>query len=109
VNHLYDQVREALSKDAPAVFYSATKAATSRARLVAAELRIDIGGISLEADVRVSVNDVHEKGPEGISGPVTRLQLEWEATTAPRLFPIMTADLYIYPLTATKTPYGPEI
>jgi hypothetical protein len=35
--------------------------------------------------------------------PVTRLRLEWEAATRPRLFPLMKAELSIYPLTATET------
>jgi len=38
-----------------------------------------------------------------MSGPVTRLFLEWEAATAPRLFPLMKAELSIYPLTSTET------
>jgi hypothetical protein len=103
VNHPYQQVRDALSKDAPAVFQSATKAAAARAQSVASELRLDLGGIAIQADIRVSVNHVEEKPPEGISGPETRLQLEWEAATMPRLFPFMRAELAIYPLTSTET------
>ena len=38
-----------------------------------------------------------------MSRPATRLQLEWEAARMPRLFPIMKANLSIYPLTATET------
>ena len=49
VNHPYEQVRDALSKDAPAVFQSATKAAASRAQSIASELQIDMGGIRIEA------------------------------------------------------------
>jgi hypothetical protein len=103
VNHPYEQVRDALSKDAITVFQSATKAAASRARSVAAELRVDIGGIAVEADINISVKDVEEKAPEGMSGPITRLRLEWEAAKMPRLFPFMKADLAIYPLTSTET------
>ena len=61
VNHPYEQVRGALSKDAPAVFQSATKAAASRAQSIASELRIDIGGIGIEADIRVSVKNIEVK------------------------------------------------
>ena len=117
VNHPYQQVRDALSKDAPAVFQSATKAAATRAQSVASELRLDLGGIAIQADIRVSVNGVNEKPSEGISGPETRLHLEWEAASMPRLFPLMRAELAIYPLTATETqldfqgvyepPFGP--
>ena len=38
-----------------------------------------------------------------MSGPATRLHLEWEAARLPRLFPLMKADLSIYPITATET------
>ena len=38
-----------------------------------------------------------------MSRPATRLQLEWRAARTPRLFPLMKADLSIYPLTATET------
>jgi len=103
VNHPYEQVREALSKDAPAVFQSATKAAASRAQSVASELRVDIGGIAVEADIRVCVKNIEVKDRQGVSDPVTRLQLEWEAAAMPRLFPLMKADLFIYPLTSTET------
>ncbi len=103
VNHPYEQVREALSKDAIAVFQSATKAAASRAQSVAAELRVDIGGIAVEADIKISLKNIDERGPEAMAGPVTRLQLEWEAATMPRLFPFMKGDLAIYPLTSTET------
>ena len=96
------QVRDALSKDALAVFQSATKAATSRAESVAAELRVDISGIALEADIVISVKKVEEQTSE-MSAPVTRLQLEWEAAKMPGLFPLMKAELSLYPLTASET------
>jgi hypothetical protein len=103
VNHPYEQVRDALSQDALVVFQSATKAATSRAKSVAAELRVDIGGIAVEADIKIVVKSIKEKGPVGRSGPVTRLRLEWQASKMPHLFPFMKADLEIYPLTSTET------
>ena len=85
------------------MFQSATKAATARAQSIASQLRIDMGGIGIEADIRVSVKNIEVKDREAMSGPATRLQLEWEAVRMPRLFPLMKADLYIYPLTATET------
>ena len=103
VNHSYEQVCAALSKNAPAVFQSATKAAASRAQSIASELRIDIGGIRIEADIRVSIKNIEVKNHEVMSGPTTRLHLEWEAARMPGLFPIMKADLSIYPITATET------
>ncbi len=102
VNHPYAQVRDVLSKNAPAIFQSATKAATSRARSIASELRVDISGIAVEADVIITVKKIEEQIPE-MSSPVTRLELEWQAAKMPGLFPLMKAELSIYPLTASET------
>ena len=85
------------------MFQSATKAAASRAQSIASELQIDMGGIRIEADIRVSVKNIEVKDHEVMSGPATRLHLEWEAARLPRLFPLMKADLSIYPITATET------
>ncbi|MGB7023778.1 MAG: hypothetical protein WBD73_08275 [Candidatus Acidiferrales bacterium] len=101
VNHPYERVRDALRQDALTVFQSATKAAASRAQSVAAELHVDVGGIGVKADVRISVKKVEEKVQDAT--PSTSLLLEWESATMPRLFPLMKAELSIYPLTATET------
>ena len=103
VNHPYEQVRDALRRDALTVFQSATKAAASRAQSIAAELHVDIGGMGIKTDIRISVKNVEEKVFDAVWAPATRLVLEWEAATMPRLFPLMKAELSIYPLTATET------
>jgi len=103
VNHPYAQVRNALKKDALVVFQSATKAAASRARSIASELHVDMGGIGVEADILISIKKIEEKASEAMMGPITRLQLEWQAVKMPSLFPLMNAELSIYPLTGTET------
>jgi hypothetical protein len=103
VNHPYEQVRDALNRDAPRVFQSATKAAASRAESVAAELHVELGGVGVKADIRISVKSVEEKVADAMSTPTTKLLLEWEAATAPGLFPLMKAALSVYPLTSTET------
>jgi hypothetical protein len=103
VNHPYQQVRDALTKDARAVFQSATKAAASRANSVASQLRVNIAGVEVATDIAISVKSIEERKDEATSAPSTCLQLEWEAATSPRLFPFMRAELSIYPLTATET------
>jgi hypothetical protein len=69
---------------------------------VVAELHVDVGGVGVKADINIFV-----KGSEEIvdanSNPTTRLLLEWEATTMPRLFPLMKGELSVYPLTSTET------
>ena len=103
VNHPYEQVRDALTKDARAVFRSATKAAASRAHSIASQLRVNIAGIEVATDIAISVKHIEESAQAATSPPATRLQLEWEAAKSPRLFPFMRAELSIYPLTATET------
>ncbi len=102
VNHPYDRVSAALRQDALSVFRSATKAAAARAQSVAAELHVDIGGVGVKTDINISVKSVQET-IDTTSAPVTHLVLEWEASTTPRLFPLMRGDLAIYPLTRTET------
>lgn len=103
VNRPYHQVSDALRKDALSVFRTATKAAASRARSVAAELRLDLGGIEFGADIMISVKSIEEKFPEKGAPASTHLQLEWHAAKMAAVFPVMKADLSIYPLTSTET------
>jgi hypothetical protein len=35
--------------------------------------------------------------------PVTKIPVSWEAAKHPRLFPLMDAELSLYPLTSTET------
>jgi hypothetical protein len=102
VNRPYQRVRDALREHALTVFQSATKAAASRAQSIAAELHVDFAGIGVKADINISIKDIEEKIVDA-STPTTRLLLEWEATTAPRLFPLMKGELSLYPLTSTET------
>ncbi len=103
VNHPYERVRDALKQNAVTVFRAATKAAASRAHSVAAELHVDFRGIGVTTDINISVKSVEEKLVDLVSIPITRLQLTWEASTAPRLFPLMNGELAVYPLTSTET------
>jgi hypothetical protein len=99
VNHPYGQVRDALKTDALAVFRAATKAAASRAESVAAELRLDLGGISIGTDISIAITGTGENA----DGQSMSLRLEREAAKLPELFPLMKAELQIYPLTRTET------
>ncbi len=103
VNHPYDRVRDTLKQNAVAVFQSATKAAASRAESVAAELHVDFAGIGVKADIKIVVKGIEEKPADATSSASTKLLLEWEAATLPRLFPLMQGELSVYPLTATET------
>jgi hypothetical protein len=103
VNFPYERVRDLLVRDAGGVFHDATKAAASRAEAVVAELRASIGGIEVGTDVAIQIHGIAET-PRRIKSPqTTSIQLEWKASSAPRLFPVMRAELTLYPLTATET------
>ena len=103
VNRPYERVRDALSQNALTVFQSATKAAASRAQSIAAELHVDFAGIGVKTDINISVRNIGETVVDTTSTPTTRLLLEWEAATMPRLFPLMKGELSVYPLTSTET------
>ena len=49
------------------------------------------------------MRNIEEKVVDTTSTPTTRLLLEWEAATLPRLFPLMKGELSVYPLTSTET------
>ncbi len=87
VNHPYERVRDALKRDAITVFQSATKAAASRAQSIAAELHVDIGGIGVKADIKISVKNVEEQIPDTISlppqSPVARGSISQEFCSMP--------------------------
>ncbi len=101
VNHPYEKVRDALHDNALAVFQAATKGAASRANVVAAELHVTIGGIDVGKEIAIEVTNVEVD--KSASSPKTVLKIEWQAADSPGLFPMMHADLSIYPLTKTET------
>ena len=103
VNHPFEKVRDALSAHPLTVFQAATKTAAARANSLASELRIDLAGVTLGADISICVRDIVHVPAAGTAGPSTVVKLEWEATNRPHLFPFMKAELAIYPLTATET------
>ena len=100
VNAPFARVRAALTRDASAVFRSATQAAAGRTHSVASALHVEIAGIEFGKEIEISVQEL--EGEPAVTN-VTRLQLEWKAVRAPGLFPMMKAELAIYPLTSTET------
>ena len=103
INHPYETVKNVFSTQADHVFRDATKTAGSRANTVAAELHTNIGGIEVGTDISISINKIEDQPKQPFSPPITKLQLEWKSTNMPRLFPLMKAELSIYPLTSTET------
>ena len=86
VNHPYTKVRETLVADAAGIFRAATRVAADRARSVAAELRVTVGGVDVAAEIVFTIGTIEDAtgGPHG--APVTRIPISWEAARNPRFF-----------------------
>jgi hypothetical protein len=103
VNHPYAHVRDAMSEDPTRIFSAATRAASSRARSVASELRVNVGGLEVSAEVDVSVGTIEHRPADSSGGAQSRISIRWKASNRPHLFPLMDAELLLYPLTPTET------
>lgn len=102
VNRPYRAVRDALRADAPGILGNATRAATSRAEAIVANLRAQVGPLEIGADVEIDVEDPIEEAADGTEVR-TRLALRWKAVRGASLFPVMEGQLLVYPLTSTET------
>lgn len=103
VNHPYEKVRDALHGDPVALFHRATRAAASRAGDVASALHVQIAGLDISTEIAIAVPGIVDEPGTVTSPETTRLQLQWEAASKPRLFPFMQAELSAYRLTAGET------
>jgi hypothetical protein len=102
VNQPYETVRRAFDRDGSLeLVRRATKAAAARGAQLIAALRIEIAGLEIQKDVAIDVGTIHTTGSGGASR--TTVPLSWKATTAAGWFPVMEAELCIYPLSATET------
>jgi hypothetical protein len=103
VNHPYEKVRDVLMANAVQAFGQATSGAQKRADALASQLHVTIAGVDVGKDIEISQPDVQETAAAGRNPPVTRLQFAWKARESPGLFPLMHAELAVYPLTARET------
>ena len=104
VNQPYGPVKDALERDALAIFQRATKLAEERSETVVAALRVSLAGIEVSKDIVVTAGTPEEEktGHSELSR-VTRIPIEWHAADAPGLFPAMRAELAVYPLSFSET------
>jgi hypothetical protein len=103
VNHPYEKVRDLLKADAVPVFSRATRGASARAESVASQLHVHIAGVDVGKEIEITVHNVEDSPGHTKVSPTTRVAFEWKARQAPRLFPLMRAELTVYPLTASET------
>jgi hypothetical protein len=103
VNKPYKDVREQLIWIGLEIFYKATKTAASQAGSVKPELHVNFGEFRLGADISIKINGIKETETSIGKGLVTAIELEWEAARMPSMFPLVKAELLVYPLTSTET------
>jgi hypothetical protein len=102
VNQPYEPVRDLIMKDAAKIFGTASQVAEARAGEIIASLSIDLKGVKVSKDIAIKVGAIREEPGPKLSH-VTHVQLEWAAAGSPGLFPVMKADVAIYPLSPTET------
>lgn len=103
VNHPYDKVRDALKAGALTVFSRATKGASSRAEDLAAALHVEVGALEVGTDIEIVVHKIEDTPRAGKMAAGMRVVFEWKAKTSSRLFPLMRAELQVFPLTPSET------
>ncbi len=103
VNRPYETVRAALHQRPLEILKQATTSAGARASSLAASLRVGVGGIQVGVGLSVQVKAVRDEDGVAGLGPVTRVQLGWEAANAASFFPVMSAELSAWPLSASET------
>jgi len=103
VERPYGQVSALLREQPLELLQRATHSASTRARALVANLRVNVGAVEVAVDVRTHIDRVAEE--EGVAGmsPITSLEFGWEAARAPGFFPLMKARLSAWPLTSTET------
>jgi len=97
VNQPYPRVREAVLANPHEMFRHATAAAAAHA----ATLHVRLGGIDVGTDVALQITGVEDD--QAYDRPATKLMIEWQAASNPRLLPSMKATLGIFALSATET------
>jgi hypothetical protein len=103
VNQPYAAVHAALTVDAAAVIRAATTAASSHAASVAGELKVDIGTLQVSTPIEIEASEAIEDDHGPGRSRQLRVPISWKARERPGLFPVMRAELWVYPLTATET------
>jgi hypothetical protein len=103
INRPYSEVREVLRSRPLEVLQRATTSAAARAKALAANLKVSLGGVEVGVDVRTYLHGIRDDEPVAGLAAVTRVDIGWEAVRTPTLFPVMRAQLSAWPLTSTET------
>jgi hypothetical protein len=103
INRPYEQVRDVLRSRSLEILQRATTSAAERGTALMSHLSVNIGKVEVAVDVRTYLHGIREDEAAAGLAPVTRVDIGWEALGAPTLFPVMRAQLSVWPLTSTET------
>jgi hypothetical protein len=103
VNRPYERVRELLHSYPLELLQRATTSAAARAGALAANLRVEFAGIEIGVDVRPLLRGVRENAGASGQQPNMSLEIGWEASRTPGLFPSMNLELSAWRLSSTET------
>lgn len=103
VNQPYDVVSAALRRDAARIVERATKMAADRGKQLLASLSVEVGGLEIRKDVAIEVGPVKSEDGTTLYAKSTTIPLSWKARDMAALFPVMRAELKIYPLSHGET------
>jgi hypothetical protein len=102
VNADYQRVRDALQANTLGVCRAATTTPSS-ASSATAELRLGARGFDVGTEVNITMRRVEERPATPRSPETTTFTFDWQAATLSWLFPLMHAELMVYPVNATDT------
>jgi hypothetical protein len=102
VNQPFARVAEALSRDTPGILQRATTVAGERAAELGAKLHAHVGPVDVTANVAVEIGPMDDT-PLASGREALRIPIAWQAARTKGAFPVMRAELTIYPLTSTET------
>lgn len=103
VDRPYAAVRSLLRSRADEVLQRATNTASERARGLIARLHLEAAGVAVGVDVRVEVARKPEEAGIAALPPITHVGIAWKAVEREGLFPSMSADLAVSPMTFAET------
>lgn len=102
VNHPFAAVSSTLDRDAAGILQRATTVAGRRAQDLTATLHAQVGPVDVTADVAIEIGPIDDT-PLASGRDALRIPISWQARLAPKAFPVMRAELSVYPLTSTET------
>lgn len=103
VNRPVASVIEALRRDAFGIFSRATHHARAREHSLGLQLGLELGALHVATDVQLQLGPAQTAQEASTPHQTTAFPLSWQSAVRPSLFPHMTGQLLVYPLSATET------